>query len=148
MGADGAGSRFPKDKQYETANIIRRLIADDNPATRALLQTSTYQAAIWEAADGEEAIHLAESVQPDVILMDGQMPKLDDIQATQRIKNCWPTIKVIILTMYMRYQSALAAGADAFLLKEGPADELITAVFGYLISQSARCAFSDSACKH
>ena len=118
----------------ETDTTIRLLIADDNAATRAatiaLLESSGRQAAIWEAADGEEAVQLAESVQPDVILMDVQMPKLDGIQATQPIKACWPAIKVIVLTMYVTYRAAaLAAGADAFLLKGGSVDGLITAVF-------------------
>ena len=118
----------------ETANHIRLLIADDNAATRAatiaLLQTSAQAVAIWEAANGEEAVQLAESIQPDVILMDVQMPKLDGIQATRRIKQCWPAIKIVVLTMYLNYQAAaLAAGADAFLLKGGSADGLITAVF-------------------
>lgn len=125
-----------------TGNNIRILIADDNAAIRAatiaLLESSPsgqrcdgQQAAIWEAADGEEAVQLAESVQPDVILMDVQMPKLDGIAATRHIKQCWPTIKVIVLTMYITYRAAaLAAGADAFLLKGGSADGLITAIFG------------------
>jgi len=119
----------------ETApHHIRLLIADDNAATRAatiaLLESSAHQAAIWEAADGEEAVQLAASIQPDVILMDVQMPKLDGIQATKRIKQCWPAIKIIVMTMYLTYQAAaLAAGADAFLLKGGSVDGLITAVF-------------------
>ncbi len=118
----------------DTPTPTRLLIADDNAATRAatiaLLESSGRQAAIWEAADGEAAVQLAENIQPDVILMDVQMPKLDGIRATRRIKACWPTIKVIVLTMYVTYQAAaLAAGADAFLLKGGSADGLITAVF-------------------
>jgi DNA-binding NarL/FixJ family response regulator len=118
----------------KTAHHIRILIADDNAATRAatvaLLESSAHQVAIWQAADGEEAVQLAKSVQPDIILMDVQMPKLDGIQATQRIKACRPAIKVIVLTMYVTYRAAaLAAGADAFYLKGGSADGLMTAVF-------------------
>jgi CheY-like chemotaxis protein len=126
----------------DTGNNIRILIADDNAATRAatvaLLESSPsglrcggQQAAIWEAADGEEAVQLTESIQPDVILMDVQMPRLDGIAATRRIKQHWPTIKVIVLTMYNSYRAAaLAAGADAFLLKGESTDGLLTAVFG------------------
>lgn len=118
----------------ETPTPIRLIIADDNAATRAatiaLLETGTHQLTIWEAANGEEVVLLAENVQPDVILMDVQMPGLDGIAATQHIKRRWPAIKIVVLTMYMTYQAAaLAAGADAFLLKGGSADGLITAVF-------------------
>ena len=118
----------------DTPKQIRLLIADDNAATRAatiaLLETSGQQTAIWEAADGEEAVQLAKSIQPDVVMMDVQMPRLDGIEATRCIKQCWPAIKVIVLTMYTTYQTAaMAAGADVFLLKGGSTDGLLTAVF-------------------
>ena len=118
----------------DTPKQIRLLIADDNAATRAatiaLLETGGQQTAIWEAADGEEAVQLAKSIQPDVVLMDVQMPRLDGIEATRCIKQCWPAIKVIVLTMYTTYQTAaMAAGADVFLLKGGSTDGLLTAVF-------------------
>jgi DNA-binding NarL/FixJ family response regulator len=126
---------FPTIKgMNDTPKQIRLLIADDNAATRAatiaLLETSGQQTAIWEAADGEEAVQLAKSIQPDVVLIDVQMPRLDGIEATRCIKQCWPAIKVIVLTMYTTYQTAaMAAGADVFLLKGGSTDELLTAVF-------------------
>lgn len=118
----------------ERGNDIRLLIADDNAATRAatiaLLEASPFRAAIWEARNGEEAIQLAASAQPDVILMDVQMPVLDGIAATRRIKQLWPTIRVVVLTMYGSHEAAaVAAGADHFLLKGGAAERLITAVF-------------------
>ena len=77
-----------------------------------------------------EIAQLAKSIQPDVVLMDVQMPRLDGIEATRCIKQCWPAIKVIVLTMYTTYQTAaMAAGADVFLLKGGSTDGLLTAVF-------------------
>ncbi len=118
----------------DTPKHIRLLIADDNTATRAatvaLLESSPHQAIVFEAANGQEAVKLADSIQPDVILMDVQMPLLDGITATRCIKACWPAIKIIVLTMYARYQTmALEAGADMFLLKGGSTDGLLTAVF-------------------
>lgn len=118
----------------ETPGTIRILIADDNAATRAataaLLETGPHPVEVFQAADGQEAVALATSVRPDVVLMDVQMPRLDGIAATQRIKQRRPGLRVIVLTMYARHRGpALAAGADAFLLKGGSADELFRVIF-------------------
>ena len=66
---------------------------------------------------------------PDVVLMDVQMPVMDGLEATRRIKSRWPGVKVIALTMHAGYRAeALAAGADAFLLKGCSSDALQEAI--------------------
>jgi DNA-binding NarL/FixJ family response regulator len=99
----------------------------------ALLETVTShhrELEMFEAASGQEALPLIETILPDVILMDAQMPLMNGIQATRIIKERWPTIKVVMLTMYAAYQSdAFAAGVDVFLLKGCPEEELFAAIF-------------------
>jgi DNA-binding NarL/FixJ family response regulator len=113
------------------------LIVDDSAAARsglkALLETvSIHERAleIFETANGQEALQLIETILPDVILMDAQMPLLNGIEATRIIKERWPNIKVIVLTMYTAYEKeAMAAGADIFLLKGGSPEKLFEAIF-------------------
>ena len=98
------------------------LIADDQVKTRrglkALLRFAPFIDMIWEAQDGEAAMKVVSEVKPDVVLMDIQMPVMDGLEATRRIKENWPEVKVIILTMYPYYEKkAMAAGADCFLVK-------------------------------
>ncbi len=82
-----------------------------------------------EAADGCEAVILAETWIPDAVLMDIRMPVMDGLQATRTIKARWPRIKVIILSMYGDYEAqALAAGADAFVNKGEPPTRLLQAL--------------------
>jgi DNA-binding NarL/FixJ family response regulator len=96
---------------------------------QALLATSPEVKVVGEAADGQEAVRLAADRQPDVILMDIQMPVMDGLEATRRIKSHWPEVKVIVLTMYETYRAdALAAGVDAFLIKGCPAEQLLGAI--------------------
>lgn len=114
---------------------IRILIADDRPSSRnglrALLGVQPEIEIAGEAADGNEAVRLAEELQPDVVLMDVSMPVLDGLKATRLVKNCWPQIRVIVLTMYALPQADVAAaGADSFLVKGCPTERLLRAIIG------------------
>ncbi len=109
---------------------IKILIVDDQPRARAslkaLLAAANKDVEIGEAADGAEAVRLIEERTPDVVLMDIVMPKIDGVQATQLVKALRPRIKIIVLSMYAEYRAAaLRAGADAFVDKGGPTDELL-----------------------
>lgn len=125
---------------------VRVLIADDHPCSRkglrALLATSSEIEVVAEATNGREAVQLAEKYQPDVVLLDARMPVMNGLEVTRRIKDRWPGIKIVLLTMYKNYLSeALAAGADTYLVKGGPIDKIWEAVFALPAStQSAPSA--------
>jgi DNA-binding NarL/FixJ family response regulator len=112
---------------------IRVLIADDGTPSRnglrALLASLPAVEVVREASDGQEAIRLIEDAQPDVVLMDVRMPELDGLRATRLIKRRWPWVRVVVLTLYATYLAeALAAGADSFLVKGCPTEELVNAL--------------------
>jgi DNA-binding NarL/FixJ family response regulator len=87
---------------------------------------------VAEAPNGQEAVRLVEEYGPDVVVMDARMPVMDGLEATRLIKSKWPEVKVIVLTLYPAYQAqALAAGADSFLIKGCPAEQLLEAVLEY-----------------
>ena len=111
----------------------RVLIVDDNvharEGLRTLLATWREIAVVGEATNGQEAVRLVAECRPDAVLMDVQMPVLDGVQATQLIKQRWPTVIVIVLTMYvMEQRAAMAAGADAFLIKGSALDRVLAAL--------------------
>lgn len=86
---------------------------------------------VGEAANGLEAIQQTEALQPDVILMDLEMPLLDGYRATQEIKSQYPFCWIIALTIHdynEARQKALQAGADAFLVKGEPVQNLVQAI--------------------
>lgn len=112
---------------------IRLLIADDGPRARhglrAILATIPGIEVIGEASSGKEALRLVETNHPDVVMMDIVMPTMDGLKATRAIKERWPEVKVIVITMYSSHrEEALAVGADAYLIKGCSVDELINAI--------------------
>jgi DNA-binding NarL/FixJ family response regulator len=105
-------------------DTLRVLVADDHlifrDGLRALLASTPDAELVGEAATGEEAIALASSLQPDLVLMDLQMPDLNGIEATRRIVHDSPHIRVLVVTMFEDDSSVLAAmraGARGYLLK-------------------------------
>jgi len=115
------------------AQATRVLIVDDSVRTRdglrALLTMRPEIEVVGEASNGQDAVRLVAECRPDIVLMDLHMPVLDGVQATQLIKQQWPAVTVVVLTMYAVDQSAaLAAGADAFLLKGGAPERLLAAL--------------------
>jgi DNA-binding NarL/FixJ family response regulator len=115
--------------------MIRIVIADDHAVVRAglaqLLGTFPDVELVGAAADGEEAVALCAERRPDVVLMDLEMPVLDGIAATARIRAVQPEIAVVVLTSFSdreRILRALDAGAAGYLLKDAEPDELGKAI--------------------
>ena len=113
----------------------RVLIADDNPQVRQELRTLLPLAGdieiVGEAADGREALRLAQALQPDVVLMDLEMPVLDGYEATRQIKAGFPSCRVVALTVHgyeAARQKASQAGVDVFLVKGGSVESLVQAI--------------------
>jgi YesN/AraC family two-component response regulator len=83
---------------------IRVLIVDDQQrarqSLRALLSTWPQAGETREAASGGDAVRLVEESQPDVVVMDVRMPGMDGVEATRLIKDRWPQVKVVLLSMY------------------------------------------------
>jgi DNA-binding NarL/FixJ family response regulator len=101
---------------------VRVLIADDRQATRnglrALLSLYPQVEVVGTARNGREVLRSVAECQPHLVLMDMQMPVMDGVEATRRIKDQWPEVKVVALSIHPKYRSeVLAAGADAFLYK-------------------------------
>lgn len=114
---------------------ISILIADDEPTfrsgLRALLKSADELALVGDAETGSEAIRLAADLQPDIILMDINMPGVNGIEATRRILNTSPHIGILILTMFEDDDSvfaAMRAGARGYLLKGTLKAEILRAI--------------------
>lgn len=114
---------------------LQIVIADDHEivrgGVRSVLQFRSDWEVAGEAASGQELIELVERLQPNVVITDVRMPDLGGIEATRRILERWPQVKVLVLTIYdaeMVAREALEAGARGLLLKSDAAGELVAAV--------------------
>ena len=115
--------------------VIRVLLVDDHPlirqAVRSVLEHEKDISIIGEGGNGEEAVELAQRLQPDVIVMDVTMPKMNGINATRQIKNLHPKIAVLILTVHdddQNIQDIMKAGATGYLLKSVFGKDLVQAI--------------------
>jgi DNA-binding NarL/FixJ family response regulator len=118
-----------------TTEPLRVLIADDHPlfrsGLRALLAAEPEVELVGEASTGQEAITLAATLQPDLIIMDIQMPDLNGIEATRQIIHASPHMGVLIVTMFDDDPSvfaAMRAGAKGYLLKGAKHEEMLRAI--------------------
>lgn len=113
---------------------VRLMLADDHRMLREGLRRSMIDEGfdvVGEAGDGEEAVRIAGTLRPDVVLMDVTMPNMGGVEATRRIRESQPDIKVIMLTMHADRDvvaDALRAGAVGYLVKDCSIDEISEAV--------------------
>jgi DNA-binding NarL/FixJ family response regulator len=114
---------------------LRILVAEDHPLFRkgviSLLSSVPDFEVVGEAKTGEEAVVRAEQLQPEVVLMDLQMPKVNGIEATRRILQQSPSVRVLVVTLFEDEDSvfmALRAGARGYVLKDADEEEMVHAI--------------------
>lgn len=114
---------------------IQVIIVDDHPmfrgGLRALLTTDPGMEVVGEANDAETAITLVEQLQPDVVIMDIQLPAISGIEATRRVQDMSPHIGILVVTMFEDDYSvfaAMRAGARGYVLKDANEDDILRAI--------------------
>ncbi|HWW95791.1 MAG TPA: response regulator transcription factor [Vicinamibacteria bacterium] len=114
---------------------IRVLICEDHAlfreGLRAILRDHTHIEIVGDATTGREAVEKAKRQRPDVVLMDLEMPEMSGLEATRRIVQADPGVKVLVLTLYDDEEvvaRCLDAGAAGYVLKDGPSDQLLQAM--------------------
>jgi DNA-binding NarL/FixJ family response regulator len=121
----------------------RVLIVDDHPLTRDALRALLTQndfSVVGEAADGEEAIELARSLLPDLILLDLSMPGLGGVQALPRLREAAPACEVVVVTASVAEENLLASirgGAAGYLLKTEPPERIVAFLRGAADGEAA-----------
>jgi DNA-binding NarL/FixJ family response regulator len=123
---------------------VRVMLADDQRLVRESLSTLlgllTGIQLVATASDGEEALVMAAEHRPDVALMDLRMPRLDGIEATRRLRERYPEVRVIALTTYADDESvlgALRAGARGYLTKDAGSDDIRAAILSVAAGEAA-----------
>lgn len=132
----------PPTETMTSTRIARVLIADDQTLFRSglarLLDGDDRVSVVGEAVDGADAVKLALSLKPDVVLMDIKMPNLDGIEATRRIVSENPKIKVLMLTTFEADNhviQALKAGASGYVLKDSQAGAIVSSVLAVVAGE-------------
>ena len=123
-------------------DVIRVLIADDHPlvreALRAVLDKQQDCEVVAEVGDGEMAVRLANELNPNVVIMDITMPKIDGLEATRQIKAARPDIGILVLTVHDDEEfmlNILQAGADGYLIKSVLGSEVVSAVRAVVVGE-------------
>jgi two-component system response regulator NreC len=114
---------------------LRVLLAEDHETVREgiklLIEQQENFEVVGEANDGEEAVKMAQELQPDIVVMDVSMPKLNGLKATKRMVQCCPGIKILTLTRHTDdgyLQQLIQAGSSGYVLKQSAPAELINAI--------------------
>ena len=122
-------------KNPEPNHVIKVAIADDHALFRTGVKTSLQSRKdiqmVAEAENGMQLLNLLRHIQPDVVLLDIQMPVMDGLTALPEIKKLYPNVKVIMLTSYAEDEmlfSAIRAGASGYVLKQIGSDDLVKAI--------------------
>jgi DNA-binding NarL/FixJ family response regulator len=126
----------------DPVTLIRVLIADDHPVVRrgmsALLSSLVGVEVVGEVEDGESALREVQLTRPDVVVMDIQMPGVDGVEATRRIRAAVPSTAVLVLTMFEDDETVIAAmraGARGYLLKGAGQEEILTSLRAVVAGQ-------------
>ncbi len=123
--------------------VVRILVVDDHPLTRDALASLLGQGGfevVGEAADGAEALELAERLHPDIVLLDLSMPVLDGLEVLPRLRAACATCEVVVLTASGTEENLLAAirgGAAGYLLKSEPPERIVAFLHGVANGEAA-----------
>jgi len=124
-------------------NKLRIILAEDHETIRdglkLLVNSRSDMEVVGEADNGRTALQLAEEFSPDVVVMDISMPELNGLQATKKLKDKSPQVKVLILTRHSEpgyLQELLQAGASGYVLKQSKSEELIRAILAVAAGQT------------